>query len=108
MLYGIDLMKELMAFISMRFTTEEFLTRLLEKLADVRDDQVVSRWDLDTGPTSMLGMFDVNLDRVFKNNKLEADGVLDYAKILVRSPFICVDTAVTAAKSFNSWRLRSG
>jgi hypothetical protein len=37
------------------------------KLADVRDDQVVSRWDLDTGPTSMLGMFDVNLDRVFKN-----------------------------------------
>jgi hypothetical protein len=34
----------------------------------------------------MLGMFDVNLDRVFKNNKLEADGVLDYAKILVRSP----------------------
>jgi hypothetical protein len=43
------------------------------KLADVRDDQVVSRWDLDTGPTSMLGMFDVNLDRVFKNNKLEAD-----------------------------------
>jgi hypothetical protein len=43
-------MKELMAFISMRFTTEEFLTRLLEELADVRDDQVVSRWDLDTGP----------------------------------------------------------
>jgi hypothetical protein len=40
--------------------------RVLEatgKLADVRDDQVVSRWDLDTGP--MLGMFDVNLDRVF-------------------------------------------
>jgi hypothetical protein len=36
----------------------------------------------------MLGMFDVNLDRVFKNNKLEADGVLDYAKILVRSPLI--------------------
>jgi hypothetical protein len=36
------------------------------KLADVRDDQVVSRWDLDTGPTSMLGMFDVNLDRVLR------------------------------------------
>jgi hypothetical protein len=35
------------------------------RLADVRDDQVVSRWDLDTGPTSMLGMFDVNLDRGF-------------------------------------------
>jgi hypothetical protein len=34
------------------------------KLADVRDDQVVSRWD--TGPTSMLGMFDVNLDRVLR------------------------------------------
>jgi hypothetical protein len=49
-----------MAFISMRFTTEEFLTSYW-KLADVRDDQVVSRWDLDTGPTSMLGMFDVNL-----------------------------------------------
>jgi hypothetical protein len=31
----------------------------------------------------MLGMFDVNLDRVFKNNKLED---FDYAKILVRSP----------------------
>jgi hypothetical protein len=29
-------MKELMAFISMRFTTEEFLTRLLED-ADVDD-----------------------------------------------------------------------
>jgi hypothetical protein len=28
----------------------------------------------------MLGMFDVNLDRVFKNNRIEADGVLDYAK----------------------------
>jgi hypothetical protein len=58
------LTKESMVFISMRFTTEEFLTRLL--LADVRDDQVVSRWDLDTGPTSMLGMFDVNLDRVLR------------------------------------------
>jgi hypothetical protein len=53
-----------MAFISMRFTTEEFLTSY--KLADVWDDQVVSRWDLDTGPTSMLGMFDVNLDRVLR------------------------------------------
>jgi hypothetical protein len=28
-----------------------------------------------------VGMFDVNPGRVFKNNKLEADGVLDYAKI---------------------------
>jgi hypothetical protein len=35
----------------------------------------------------MLGMFDVTLE-FFKNNKLEADGVLDYAKILVRSPLI--------------------
>jgi hypothetical protein len=53
------------------------------KLADVRDDQVVSRWDLDTGPTSMLGMFDVNLIEFFKNNKLEADGVLIMPRYLL-------------------------
>jgi hypothetical protein len=49
----------------------------------------------------MLGMFDVNLDRVFKNNKLEADGVLDYAKILVRSPLIwlLMDTAVQLTRA---------
>lgn len=73
------------------------------QLADVRDDQVVSRWDLDTGPTSVLGMFDVNLDRVFKNNKLEADGVLDYAKILVKSPMNMavnvMDTAVQLTRA---------
>jgi hypothetical protein len=46
----------------------------------------------------MLGMFDVNLDRVFKNNKLEADGVLDYAKILVRSPFMAVNVMDTAVQ----------
>lgn len=72
-------------------------------LKDVRDDQIVSRWDLDTGPTSVLGMFDVNLDRVFKNNKLEADGVLDYAKILVKSPINMavnvMDTAVQLTRA---------
>lgn len=72
-------------------------------LTDVRDDQVVSRWDLDTGPTSMLGMFDVNLGRIFKNNKLEADGVLDYAKILVKSPMNMavnvMDTAVQLSRA---------
>jgi hypothetical protein len=72
-------------------------------LTDVRDDQVVSRWDIDTGPTSVLGMFDVNLDRVFKNNKLEADGVLDYAKILVKSPMNMavnvMDTAVQLTRA---------
>jgi hypothetical protein len=50
----------------------------------------------------MLGMFDVNLDRVL-NNKLEADGVLDYAKILVRSPFNMavnvMDTAVQLTRA---------
>jgi hypothetical protein len=50
----------------------------------------------------MLGMFE-NLDRVFKNNKLEADGVLDYAKILVRSPFNMavnvMDTAVQLTRA---------
>jgi hypothetical protein len=46
----------------------------------------------------MLGMFDVNLDRVFKNNKLEADGVLDYAKILVRSPLMAVNVMDTAVQ----------
>jgi hypothetical protein len=55
----------------------------------------------------MLGMFDVNLDRVFKNNKLEADGVLDYAKILVRSPFnmaVNVDTAVQLTSIAGGYR----
>jgi hypothetical protein len=58
-------MKELMAFISM-IHDGRVLDEATGKLADVRDDQVVSRWDLDTGPTSMLGMFDVNLDRVLR------------------------------------------
>jgi hypothetical protein len=75
-------MKELMAFISM-IHDGRVLDEATGKLADVRDDQVVSRWDLDTGPTSMLGMFDVNLDRVFKNNKLEADGVLIMPRYLL-------------------------
>jgi hypothetical protein len=44
----------------------------------------------------MLGMF--NLDRVFKNNKLEADGVLDYAKILVRSFNMAVNVMDTAVQ----------
>jgi hypothetical protein len=56
----------------------------------------------------MLGMFDVNLDRVFKNNKLEADGVLDYAKILVRSPFNMavnvMDTAVQLTSIAGGYR----
>jgi hypothetical protein len=54
MLYRMDPNEGVNGLILMRFT-EEFLTRLLERLADARDDQVVSRWDLDTGPTSMLG-----------------------------------------------------
>jgi len=44
---------------------------------DVRNDQVVSKWDIETGSI---------LDGVLKNNKLEADSVLDYAKILVKAP----------------------
>jgi len=48
------------------------------ELMDVRNDQVVSRWDIDTG----MGRF----DDIFKNNKLEADGVLDYAKLFVKAP----------------------
>jgi hypothetical protein len=56
-------MKELMAYFNAIHDG-----RVLDEAtgADVRDDQVVSRWDLDTGPTSMLGMFDVNLDRVLR------------------------------------------
>jgi hypothetical protein len=53
-----------MAFISM-IHDGRVLDEATGKLADVRDE-VVSRWDLDTGPTSMLGMFDVNLDRVLR------------------------------------------
>lgn len=44
---------------------------------DVRNDQVVSQWDLDTGSF---------LDGVLKNNKLEAEGIIDYAKILIKAP----------------------
>lgn len=51
---------------------------ITNKWEDVRNDQVVSRWDIDTG----LGMF----EGLLKNNKLEADGVFDYAKILVKAP----------------------
>jgi hypothetical protein len=49
----------------------------------------------------MLGMFDVNLGRVFKNNKLEADGVLDYAKIPGRSHMAInvMDTAVQLTRA---------
>jgi hypothetical protein len=46
-------------------------------LVDVRNDQVVSQWDLETGSF---------LDGILKNNKLEAEGILDYAKILVKAP----------------------
>jgi hypothetical protein len=41
MLYGMDPNEGVNGFISMRFTTEEFL-EVTGKLADVRDDQVVS------------------------------------------------------------------
>ena len=44
---------------------------------DVRNDQVVSRWDIDTGSI---------LDGMFKSNGIEANGVLDYAKTVVKSP----------------------
>jgi hypothetical protein len=47
-----------------------------------------------------VGMFDVNLGRVFKNNKLEADGVLDYAKIDSLNMAINVmDTAVQLTRA---------
>jgi len=47
------------------------------ELVDVNDSQVVAKWDLITsdGGKSWLS-----------NNKLEAEGFLDYAKIFVRSP----------------------
>lgn len=43
----------------------------------VRNDQVVSRWDIETGSL---------LDGVLKNNKLEANSVFDYAKIIAKAP----------------------
>ena len=73
------------------------------KLKDVRNDQVVSRWDIDTGDTTILGAFNVNLNNILKNNKLEADGVLDYAKILVKTPINMavnvLDTAVQLTRA---------
>lgn len=73
------------------------------KKIDVRNDQVVSRWDLETGPTSVMGVFQVDLGTVLKNNKLEADSVLDYAKILVKTPLNTavnvLDTGVQLARA---------
>ena len=48
-----------------------------KKFIRVRNDQVVSRWDIDTG-----NLF----DGVFKNNKLKPKTTLDYIKILGRAP----------------------
>lgn len=68
---------------------------LSDSVLDVRNDQIVSRWDIDTG----TGMF----DDIFKNNKLEADGVLDYAKLLVKAPmnmaFNMMDTAIQLGRA---------
>lgn len=73
------------------------------KLKDVRNDQVVSRWDIDTGKTNVLGIFKMDLNNVLKNNKLQADGPMDYAKILVRAPINMavnvLDTAVQLARA---------
>lgn len=48
-----------------------------QEFVDVRNDQIVSRQDIDTGSF---------FDGWLKNNKLEADGILDYAKTIVRAP----------------------
>jgi len=48
-----------------------------QEFVDVRNDQVVSRHDLDTGSA---------FDGLLKNNGLEADGILDYTKAIVRAP----------------------
>ena len=49
----------------------------LGKWVDVRNDQIVSRWDINTGRMT---------DGWFDNNKLEADGFTDYLAVLGRSP----------------------
>jgi hypothetical protein len=44
-----------------------------------------------------MGMFDVNLDRVFKNNKLEADGVLIMPRYLLDLLLIWLLTWMTSS-----------
>ena len=48
-----------------------------KKQVDVRDDQIVSQWDLETGSV---------FDGLLRNNKLEAEGIMDYAKIIIKGP----------------------
>lgn len=59
----------------------------------VRRDQMVSKFDIETGGFDWL-------NSVMSNNVLEADGVLDYAKILVRAPFNIVNNLMDTAVQF--------
>ncbi|MCK5789015.1 MAG: hypothetical protein KAH32_08445, partial [Chlamydiia bacterium] len=65
-----------------------------DDFVDVKNEQIVSNWDLES--SGILGDF-------LKNNKLEADGVLDYAKILVKAPinmwFNLMDTGVQLTRA---------
>ena len=64
-----------------------------DDFVDVRNDQVVSRLDIDTGHWS---------DGLLNNNKLEATGVVDYAKTIARAPinmwYNMMDTGVQAMR----------
>ena len=68
----------------------------------VKQANVVSIWDLDTGPAD-FGLFKVNLGKALANNKLQADSIGDYAKILVRAPLNMavnvLDTGVQIARA---------
>jgi hypothetical protein len=64
MLYGIDPNAELMVFYFNAIHDGRALDEATGKLADVRD--LFQGWDLDRSHKLMLGMFDVNLDRVLR------------------------------------------
>ena len=71
----------------------------LGKYSDVKNGQVVSRWDIETGNV---------LDGVFNNNKLEADGVWDYAKLIVKSPVNFVDSILDITLQYGRMTLAAG
>ena len=60
----------------------------LGEYGDVKNGQVVSRWDIETGNWT---------DGLLANNKMEADGAWDYLKIAIKSPINLVDTLLDTA-----------
>jgi hypothetical protein len=68
-----------------------------KKMVDVRNDQIVSRWDIDT---------DSLWDGILDNNKIESDGIWDYARIAVKAPInmavSMLDTAIQLGRAATS------